>query len=73
VENKNIEVGKIYNVDHRRKGKFVAQVTAINGEWIDAVIVEGIAKAICDYNVAYEGEAICMRDSLVKLTLKEVA
>lgn len=68
-----VEIGKIYNVNHNRKGKFVCQVTEVNGEWITGTIIEGMAHALCDYNEKFEGEEITMRDSLCTLTLKEVA
>ena len=58
-----VEVGKIYNVAHSRKGKFTMQVKSISGEWVSGVVVDSVAKAIMDYNFKYSGDEITVRDS----------
>lgn len=66
-----IEVGKTYNVNHSRKGKFALQVTSVSEEWIDGFIVSGMAKAILPYNEVYEGEKITVRRSFCTFTPTE--
>lgn len=68
-----IEVGKTYNVNHSRKGKFTLQVTSVGDEWIDGIIVAGMAKAIMSYNEVYKGEKITVRRSLCTFTPVEKA
>lgn len=36
-----IEVGKIYLVDHKSRGKFCLKVSGIQGEWITGIKMEG--------------------------------
>ena len=59
----NIEVGKVYRVNHCRKGKFNFLVTGIHGEWIDGEIVEGEAKLMSRGGNARAGDAISFRES----------
>jgi len=59
-------VGRTYDVKHDRKGSFRVLVTAINGEWIDALVVHGRANAMLAYNVAEEGDPITMRASMCR-------
>ena len=35
-----LEIGRIYLVDHSRKGNFHMKVTAVSKQWIDGVIVD---------------------------------
>jgi hypothetical protein len=62
------EIGAVYDVRHSRKGSFRARVEAVRGEWIDLTVVEGTARAIMSYNVAYEGDHVTVRDSHTYLT-----
>ncbi len=59
----NIEVGKTYRVSHSRKGTFDMQITSVNDEWAEGVIVKGRAKALMDYNEKETGETITVRIS----------
>lgn len=59
-----IEIGKIYEVRHSRKGTFTLEITKLNGEWITGKIVTGVAKAMMSYNVRDEGEEITIRGSM---------
>lgn len=59
------EVGKVYKINHSRKGKFSIKVTKVSEEWVDGDIVEGVAGAIMSYNVRETGESICSRKSLI--------
>lgn len=61
------EVGKTYEVRHSRKGTFVMTVTALDGIWLTGTIVDGISKALLDYNVRETGEEIAVRNSLCYL------
>lgn len=60
-----MEVGKIYKVTHSRKGSFSLKVVAINDEWIEGVIYNGVAGAMMEYNVKLEGEEITVRESFL--------
>ena len=57
-------IGKLYNVNHSRKGKFTMRVTGIRGEWIDGIMVDSMARAAMSYNEKYSGDEITVRDSL---------
>lgn len=46
MSNAIIEVGKTYNVNHSRKGKFTFKVSEINGEWATGKVVDGHTIAI---------------------------
>ena len=39
----DLKVGEVYNVDHKRKGKFVAKITALGEEWVGVEVVNGSA------------------------------
>lgn len=56
------EVGKLYEIRHSRKGTFTGKLLSIDGEWADIEIVRGVARAIMDYNIKYEGEKVTIRD-----------
>lgn len=38
-----LEVGKVYDVDHTRKGKFKARVDNAVGDWVSVTVTEGAA------------------------------
>jgi len=62
------ETGKIYNVNHSRKGKFTIKVESQNETWLTGTIMKGFAMSIKG-NVMYdEGEKITIRKSLCDLT-----
>lgn len=60
--------GRLYEVNHSRKGTFKMRVLGVTREWVTGVIVEGRAQAFLDYNVKEEGEEVTVRDSLCSLT-----
>lgn len=62
------ELGKRYRINDTRKGEFEGVLKSVSGSWAVFVIVDGVASAICDYNVRYEGEEVACRDSLCTLT-----
>lgn len=51
MENQDLEVGKTYNVVHKRKGTFKMELIYHDETWAIGIITEGKAKAILDYNV----------------------
>jgi len=57
------EVGKIYQVNHRRKGTFKVRVLAVSEGWVDCEIVDGQAYFVSDSNRG-EGEKITLGQSL---------
>ena len=59
-----MEKGKIYKINHSRKGEFSIRVTGEDSEWLHGIIVEGAADAILTNNIRNEGEAITVRKSL---------
>ena len=65
-----IEVGKIYNVMHNRKGTFRLLITETSGEWVCGQIVAGTAGAMLDCNVKEVGEMITVRESFC--TFREI-
>jgi hypothetical protein len=68
MDNKNLEVGKIYDVVSQRKGKFKMQLTHQDETWATGVILKGKAKAICAYNEVEEGEEVTVLKSFTTFT-----
>lgn len=62
------EVGKIFIVNHSRKGKFTMKVTSVKEEWAEGLVVDGYAKAVMDYNEKYIGDIITVRISMCSFT-----
>ena len=56
-----MEIGKTYDVDHTRKGKFRVLVTAVNDGWVEGRVVSGVATALLAHNVREMGEKITIR------------
>ena len=55
--------GKVYNINHTRKGRFSMQVTDQCETWLHGTIVDGVAQAILDHNIRLPGESISVRKS----------
>ncbi len=45
----------------------MAKCTAVNDNWMDCTIVDGVARAMMKYNVREEGESVTVRDTLCYL------
>lgn len=58
------EIGKTYNINHSRKGKFGIIVTGQCDTWLSGTVV-GTAGAMMEYNVKDDGESITVRKSLI--------
>lgn len=71
----NLVPGKIYRINHSRKGQFLGRVLKQIGQeddqWVTVEIVEGIADALLDYNVKTVGETVPIRMSLAEFELVE--
>ena len=65
----NFKIGHIYKIKHCRKGIFSIQVKSQSEEWVTGVIIKGIADAVLDYNVKYEGEEITTRKSFITVLI----
>jgi uncharacterized protein (UPF0179 family) len=63
-----LEVGKTYKITSSRKGTFVAKLTRFDETWATAVIVDGKAKAMMEYNEREKGEEITVRRSFCSFT-----
>lgn len=61
----NLEVGRIYKINHRRKGVFIARILAVGDVFCTALILDGKAEAKLDYNDRFTGEEISMRISFI--------
>lgn len=61
------EPGKTYQISHSRKGRFTVHVISVEGEWVHARIVEGVAKGLRKDVLAAEGESLAFRDSLTQI------
>lgn len=68
MENQNLEVGKIYDVVHQRKGNFRMQLTHHDETWASGIITKGKAKAILAYNEYEKGEEVTVRKSFTTFT-----
>ena len=62
------EIGKTYDVNHSRKGKFRIRVTAVTETWVEGEILHGVAGAIMDYNTRGAGEKITVRIEFATFT-----
>lgn len=58
-----IAVGKAYEVNSSRKGKFTGVITSLNDEWATVLITNGKARAMLDYNEREKGEEVTVRRS----------
>jgi len=56
------EIGKTYKVINSRKGTFFMRVTELSGDFISGIVVDGFARALMSYNVAYVGDPVSVRD-----------
>lgn len=64
----SIEIGKTYQVNHQRKGRFTLHITSASDEWVDGVVVSGVAEAALQGNEREAGEPISIRRSLCQFT-----
>jgi len=62
------QVGKRYRMRHTRKGTCNVKILAVEGEWIDVVIVSGHLKGIGAGSLAVAGDRKRVRESLVFFT-----
>lgn len=58
-----LEIGKVYKVDHQRKGKFTLKMLKVDDVWCTGEIVEGYASALLPYNEREKGEEVTLRIS----------
>lgn len=63
-----VELGKIYDVDHRRKGTFVMRVTGVEGDWITGEMLAGHVAVASRENRVYTGDTITVRAGLATFT-----
>lgn len=63
-----VQVGKTYDVNHSRKGRFRLKVLGINGEWITGQMVSGKTKTLLPENSAEAGETVTVREQLATFT-----
>ena len=66
-----MQVGKVYDVQHLRKGSFRIRVINVSSVWVDAEIVDGIAEQV-SMSDATVGDAISLRKSLMTWNVREV-
>lgn len=60
------EIGKVYDINHSRKGKFKMLIESQDNTWLDGIIIEGTADAILYNNIKYEGDKITIRKKLLQ-------
>jgi hypothetical protein len=65
MEGTQFEIGKIYEIDHSRKGRFSIRVEEQGEDYLEGVVVDGYAAAMMSYDVKEEGEKVRMRKSLI--------
>lgn len=63
----NYENGRVYIINHSRKGKFGMLVEKQDDEWLYGKVAGGTANAIMDYNIKETGEEITVRKCLIKV------
>jgi hypothetical protein len=59
-----MKIGKLYKVNHSRKGKFNVRVTSFDDTWVTGVVENSTAVVIMDYNIKESGDTISIRRSL---------
>ena len=64
-----VVVGKRYNVDHSRKGKFTLLVSGVDATWVVGTVAAGEARGILRDNDVGEGEQITLRRAHCVFTL----
>jgi len=62
----NYKVGEVYDIRHSRKGNFKMRVTEQCDEWLDGIIVEGVADAMMEYNKKGVGDELRLNKTLIK-------
>lgn len=70
MSDKKLEVGKVYKIDHCRKGRFTCKIESVGDVWATGLITEGETRALCEYNVKETGEEVTFRISFA--TFQEV-
>lgn len=66
----DFQIGKHYDVDHKRKGKFTIEVTSEDSEWINGFLIQGkpqLNSSILSTNIV-KGDEVTIRKSLSTLT-----
>ena len=66
-----LENGKIYWVNHSRKGPFVMRVDSQDSDWAHGVVIEGKAGAIHEVNERHEGERVSVRINLLREAVEQ--
>lgn len=66
----NIEVGKTYHVNHRRKGQFDLLVTKVDDEWVTGDITSGVARYL-NRDHRMDGDEITINADLATFTETE--
>lgn len=67
-----LENGKIYLVNHSRKGTFAMRVSRQCATWVRGVIIGGKASAMLDYNEKIVGEDVSVRVSLIQSAIRQL-
>jgi hypothetical protein len=60
-----MEIGKTYQIRHRRKGTFVAEITEQDSEWTTGIIVSGATAVMLRENGKETGESVTFRTEFV--------
>jgi hypothetical protein len=63
--NTPVEIGKVYQIRHSRKGKFTVKVTKADAGWIEGTIVSGEATMMSRSGNASEGETITLSRAMI--------
>lgn len=61
-------VGVKYRIVDSRKGTFYGRVVSADATtWAKVEITNGVAQAVCAYNIALEGETVSVRSCLCRM------
>jgi len=60
-----LEIGKTYDINTQRKGKFRFRPLAESSEWVDGIVVSGRTKAMLPENSRESGEEITLRKEFI--------
>lgn len=65
-----LEIGKIYDVEHSRKGRFTIQLTNQSEDFAQGTIIEGKTITAIPENARFAGEEVQLRKSFCNFKLK---
>lgn len=67
----NIEIGKVYLIQHRRNGQLTMRITDLTQEWITGVVVTGKTEMVSAWVEVEPGQGITLRRSYISSAIEQ--